>query len=106
MPGKPGFQTRAEGNELPFADGAADLRHQPQVEGDIVDREQRRAQHFVHLEQMVDVPAAEVPAGVASAIGLQGGRISPMPGVAQPERAVHGEGRGIPAVARGQHAIE
>ena len=38
---------------------------------------------------------AKVPTRVASAIGLQRSRISPMPGVANPHRSVGGEGEGV-----------
>src|SRR6266481_1994942 len=87
-----GKTDRPVGGEALLADRLPDLRQEPAVIGHVVQRQQRRAEHLLRQEEVVQVRPAEVAARVAQATGLQGSRISLVPGVAQAEQAVGGEG--------------
>src|SRR5204863_2244625 len=59
--------------EAALRHGPPYLREQAAIEGDVVQRQQRRPQHLVRLEQVVQVGPAEVATRVAGTTGLQGG---------------------------------
>jgi hypothetical protein len=63
-------------------DRLASFTHQVQVEGQVVEAQERGAKHLVGGEQVVQVRPRKVRAAIARAIGLQGPGISPMFGIA------------------------
>ena len=77
-----------------------------QVELDVVDRGQRRRQHLVGVEQVVQVGAAEVAAAVAVAAGIDREEIAPVVLVGQADLPPPGEGGGATRVAGRDHAVE
>src|SRR3978361_1380355 len=57
--------------ELACDDGSPDLVDQTDHEALVVDRAQRRGQHLLGLEQVADVRAGVVRAGIAVALGVE-----------------------------------
>src|SRR5262249_17499156 len=71
-----------EGGERAGLDGMANLGHQPQIVRHVVQRQERRSQHLIHVEEMVQIRPTEMPARVTWTIGLKRLRISLVPGIA------------------------
>ena len=61
--------------ERAVGDGGADAFHQGDEVVDVVDREQARPEDLVHVQQVPDVGAREVHAGVATAARVERGEI-------------------------------
>src|ERR1700677_713070 len=101
--GKAGSQKLAPAARL---NGGANLGKQRIIVSQVVPGQERWPEHFVGIEQMMQVRPAELPAHRALAIRLERGRIAAMASVAQPQGAGAGEGEGVAAVARRQDAIE
>src|SRR5829696_4074159 len=83
----PAHNVRTEFVELTGADGGADLVDQPDDEALVVDRAQRRGQPLLRLEQMMQVGARVVRAGVAVAIGVDWAEVAAVPGIGDVEPA-------------------
>src|SRR5215217_720927 len=102
----PAQDMRTEFVELAGADAGADLVDEPDHEALIVDRAQRRGQQLLRLEQMVQVGAGVVGAGVAVAIGVDGAEVTPIPGIGDVEAAGRRVNGGVACDARRGHAVE
>src|SRR4051812_23153094 len=70
-----------EARERASLDGMANLAHQPQIIRHVVQRQQGRAEHFIHVKEVMQVGSTEVATDVARAIGLEWLRIPLMPGI-------------------------
>src|SRR5436309_1176086 len=67
---------RAEFIELATADRGADLVDEPDDEALVVDGAQRLGQDLLRLEQVMQVGAGVVRAGVAVAVGIDGAEVA------------------------------
>src|SRR6516164_7030983 len=82
------------------------LGHQPAIIGDVMDRQQGRAEHLLRQKEVVDISPAEIAAGITQATGLNWCRISLVDGIAKPKWPERCKCRGIAAIAGGEDAIE
>src|SRR6185436_4976060 len=94
------FSKRAETQSFP------DTPHQVKVEVEVMDGEERRAGHLARGEEVAQIRAAEMTAGVAAAVGVGRQRILGVLGVLDDERAVARQELAVARVARGEHAVE
>src|SRR6185369_7691551 len=85
--------------EPSFLDALPDLGHHVQVEMDIMDAGEDRREDLVGIEEVVDVGAAEVLAGVAAAAGVNGVEVAPVVLVGQADSPPAGKEGGAPGVA-------
>src|SRR5947207_15091172 len=83
---------RAETQSFP------DTLHQVKVEVEVMDGEQRGSRHLPCGEEVPQVGPAEMPAGVAAAVGVWRQRILGVPRVLDDEHAVSGQQLAVPGV--------
>src|SRR6266852_9802363 len=102
---RPGGRGRAR-REAALDERRAHLAHQMQVEVQVVQRGELRAQHLPRQHEVPERAPAEVRAGVARAAVLYRTRVPGVRRVADHELALSGEERPVPGVAGGQDAIE
>src|ERR1700693_1641002 len=84
----------------------AELAHERQVVMKVVQRVQTRAQDLVGALQVVQVRAAEVAAGVTTAVRIERPGIAAVPGIANLDIAMACVQPAVARVARWQHAVE
>ena len=75
-------------------------------ETQVVDGDERGAEHFFDVEEVAEIAFREVSAAVAIAAVFQRGFVVRVLGVAEAQGAGVGEGQGVAAVSRGEDAIE
>jgi hypothetical protein len=97
---------RAKFRKSPRRDRRADACHQVLVIVQVHFTEQHGAQHFVGLDQVMQISPPIVPRGRAAAFGIERARIGGVAGVAQVDRAEPRIDEAVAAVAGRQHAVE
>src|ERR1043166_1768976 len=99
-------RSRRAGGKGPLDQGGANLAHEIQVEMEVVHGRELGSQHLTAEHEMPERDTAEMPAGVARTVVLDGTRIAGVRGIANHELALAGEQRPVATVARRQNAIE
>ena len=90
----------------PLFDSRAQARHQVLVKSQVMPSEQHRGDDLVRFHGMVQIGAAEPPAGRTAAFVVQRPPILRMSSVAQVERSALDKSLSVAARARRQHAVE
>lgn len=87
-------------------DGLAKLAHQVEEEVHVVGGQQDVAQDFIGPDQVAEVGATEIMAGVAAAGGVQRGGVTGVLGIVQVEPAAQEHGCAVAGQPGGQDAVE
>ena len=87
-------------------DGLADTLHQPEQIAQVVDRRQPSAGDLARLDEVADIRAGEVPAGVAVASLFNRAEIVGVLRVADDQPTLIGEAGAVARDAGGEHAVE
>ena len=87
-------------------DGLADALHQPEQVAQVVDRRQPSAGDLARLDEMADVRAGEIPAGVAVAALFNRAEIVGVLRVADNQTPLIGKAGAVARNAGGEHAVK
>src|SRR6185295_18981059 len=81
----------AECLEAAFEDGRTHVGQEPQIEGQIVQRQQAVDQELTRREEVAQIGPGEEPAGLAAAFGVERRRVAGEPRIADGDGPVPGE---------------
>ena len=89
-----------------FFNRLADALHQAEQIAEIVNRRQPSARDFARLDEVADIGAGEVAAGITVAAFLQRTKVMRILRVADDQSSLIGEAGSVAGDARRQHAVE
>src|SRR6185436_15007490 len=96
----------AERLEAAFEDGRTHVGQEPQIEGQIVQRQEAVDQELARREQVAQIGPGEEPAGLATAFGVERCSVAGEPRIADGDGPIMGERLAIARIARRHDAVE
>src|SRR6185295_7882600 len=103
---RPGKEITGKFPQLAPADRIAQVRHQLQIEEQVVDRIEARGEDFSGLIEVPQICAAVVAAGIASAGLIERARVFAISAIADVDDAGRGEKVPIAGMTCRHHAVE
>lgn len=96
----------AEAHQLTGEDCGPHLADQGLVVGDVVERQEDRAEHFAGNKKVPEIRTGVAAAGQAAAVGIEGSEVLLVCGIFDADGTMAGEGHSIAAIASRHNAVE